>query len=83
MKQRNALPSRKSPRKKSKPERMTRIKYISVPWDLKSYKKGEQEINAALDEGYQVIRDFETGAGIVVCLAKWENIHCDCEECTE
>ena len=82
MKPRNALPSLKSLGKKRKVDKMTRIKYVSVPWDLKSYKKGEQEINAALAEGYQVVRDFETGAGIVVCLAKWENLHCDCEECT-
>ena len=83
MKPHNALPSRTSPGKKRKPEKMTRIKYVSVLFDMKSYKKGEKEINDALDEGYQVMRDFETGAGIVVCLGKWENLHCDCEECTQ
>ena len=83
---------------KSKPQRekMTRIKYVGVPFDPKSYKKGEQEINDALDQGFEVMRDFETGAGIVVCLAKWEKpqkkdvvspraveADCHCEECTE
>ena len=83
---------------KSRPQRekMTRIKYVGVPFDPKSYKKGEQEINNALDQGYEVIRDFETGAGIVVCLAKWEKpqrkdvdgpkdveADCHCEECKE
>jgi len=81
-------------KKKPKRERMTRIKYVGVLFDLKSYKKGEQEINDALDEGFEVMRDFETGAGIVVCLAKWEkpkkdtdgvrgSVPCNCEECTE
>ena len=55
-----------------------------------------EEINNALDEGYEVMRDFETGAGIVVCLAKWEKpkkknvvgpraveADCHCEECRE
>jgi len=82
-------------KKKPKRERMTRIKYVGVLFDMKSYKKGEQEINDALDEGFEVIRDFETGAGIVVCLAKWEKpkekdaddvrsfAPCNCEERTQ
>ena len=81
--------------KKPKRERMTRIKYVGVLFDLKSYKEGEQEINDALDEGFEVMRDFETGAGIVVCLAKWEKqkekdadsvknlVPCGCGECTQ
>ena len=81
--------------KKPKREKMTRIKYVGVLFDLKSYKKGEQEINDALDEGFEVMRDFETGAGIVVCLAKWEKpkekdaddvrsfAPCNCEERTQ
>ena len=80
-------------KKKPKRERMMRIKYVGVLFDLKSYKKGEQEINDALDEGFEVMRDLETGAGIVVCLAKWEKpkkgtdsvrglASCNCGECT-
>ena len=81
-------------KKKPKRDRLARIKYVGVLFDMKSYKKGEQEINDALDEGFEVMRDFETGAGIVVCLAKWEkpkkdtdgvrgSVPCNCEECTE
>ena len=82
-------------KKKPKRERMTQIKYVGVPFDQKNYKIGEQEINNALREGYEVVRDFETGGGIVVCLAKWEyaskdsdkqetkDPRCDCEVCTE
>ena len=83
-------------KRKPQREKMTRIKYIGVPFDPKSYKKGEQEINDALDQGYEVMRDFETGAAIVVCLAKWEKpqrkdvdgpkdveADCHCEECKE
>ena len=82
-------------KKKPKREKMTRIKYVGVLFDLKSYKKGEQEINDALDEGFEVMRDFETGAGIVVCLAKWEKqkendansvrglVPCSCGECAQ
>ena len=82
-------------KKKPKRERMTQIKYVGVPFDQKNYKIGEQEINDALKDGYEVMRDFETGGGIVVCLVKWEHApkdsdeqetkdpHCDCEVCTE
>jgi hypothetical protein len=83
-------------KKKPKRDKLTRIKYIGVLFDEKKCKKGEEEINNALDEGYEVMRDFETGAGIVVCLAKWEKpkksdagdpettgSYCDCEVCTE
>ena len=80
-------------KKKSKTVRMTQIKYVGVPFDQKNYKIGEQEINNALKDGYEVVRDFETGGGIVVCLAKWEHAPkdsdkeeikdlCDCEVCT-
>ena len=82
-------------KRKPKRERMTQIKYVGVPFDQKNYKIGEQEINDALKDGYEVMRDFETGGGIVVCLVKWEHApkdsdeqetedpHCDCEVCTE
>ena len=83
-------------KKKPKRDKLARIKYIGVLFDEKKCKKGEEEINNALDEGYVVMRDFETGAGIVVCLAKWEKpkkddaddpetqeLHCYCEVCKE
>ena len=83
-------------KKKPKRDKLARIKYIGVLFDEKKCKQGEEEINNALDEGYVVMRDFETGAGIVVCLAKWEKpkksdagdpettgSYCDCEVCTE
>ena len=35
-------------------------------------KTGEAEINDALANGFEVIRDFETGGGIVMALGKWE-----------
>ena len=60
-------------KKKPKRERMTQIKYVGVPFDQKNYKIGEQEINNALKDGYEVVRDFETGGGIVMALGKWEN----------
>ena len=60
---------------KRKPARkMTRMKFVGVVFDPKKYKAGEAEINIALSNGFEVIRDFETGGGIVVELGKWEKV---------
>jgi len=58
---------------KKKPKRkLTKIKFVGVAFDPLKYKAGEAEINDALSEGYEVIRDFETGGGIVMTLGKWK-----------
>ena len=83
---------------KKKPNRvkLTRMKFVGVPFDPEKYKAGEAEINDALANGFEVMRDFETGGGIAVCLSKWEKpqrkdvdgpkdveADCHCEECKE
>ena len=52
--------------------KMTAMKFVGVAFDPEKYKAGEAEINEALSEGFEVIRDFETGGGIVMCMAKWD-----------
>ena len=58
--------------KKKKARKLTKIKFVGVAFDPQKYKAGETEINDALSEGYEVIRDFETGGGIVMALGKWK-----------
>ena len=58
--------------KKRQPRKMTAMKFVGVVFDPEKYKAGEAEINEALSEGFEVIRDFETGGGIVIALGKWE-----------
>ena len=58
--------------KKKKARKLTKIKFVGVVFDPEKYKAGEAEINDALSEGFEVIRDFETGGGIVMTLGKWE-----------
>ena len=58
--------------KKRKPEKLTKMKFVGVAFDPEKYKAGEAEINEALSEGFEVLRDFETGGGIVIALGKWE-----------
>ena len=59
--------------KKRQPRKMTAMKFVGVVFDPEKYKAGEAEINDALADGFEVIRDFETGGGIVMALGKWEN----------
>jgi predicted nucleic acid-binding Zn-ribbon protein len=58
--------------KKRQPRKMTAMKFVGVVFDPEKYKAGEAEINEALSNGFEVIRDFETGGGIVMALGKWE-----------
>ena len=58
--------------KKKQGRKMVRIKFVGVIFDPKKFKTGEAEINDALADGFEVIRDFETAGGIVMALGKWE-----------
>ena len=59
--------------KKRQPRKMTAMKFVGVAFDPEKYKAGEAEINEALSDGFEVLRDFETGGVIVIALGKWEN----------
>ena len=59
--------------KKRQTRKMTAMKFVGVVFDPEKYKAGEAEINEALSNGFEVLRDFETGGGIVIALGKWEN----------
>ena len=59
--------------KKRQTRKMTAMKFVGVLFDPEKFKTGEAEINDALADGFEVIRDFETGGGIVIALGKWEN----------
>ena len=58
--------------KKKQARKMTAMKFVGVLFDPEKFKTGEDEINDALANGFEVIRDFETGGGIVMALGKWE-----------
>ena len=58
--------------KKKSRRTMTAMKFVGVIFDPEKFKSGEAEINDALSDGFEVIRDFETAGGIVMALGKWE-----------
>ena len=59
--------------KKRQPRKMTAMKFVGVVFDPEKYKAGEAEINNALSDGFEGLRDVETRGGIVIALGKWEN----------
>ena len=56
---------------KDRRRKMEEIRYIGVEFDPVKVKQGQSEINAALKSGFEPIRDFETGRGIIMVLGKW------------
>ena len=58
--------------KKKSRRTMTAMKFVGVVFDPEKFKSGEAEINDALSDGFEVMRDFETAGGIVMALGKWE-----------
>ena len=58
--------------KKRPTKKLPKMKFVGVVFEPEKYKTGEAEINDALSNGFEVIRDFQTGSGIVVTLGKWE-----------
>jgi len=59
--------------KKRPIKKLTKMKFVGVVFDPEKYKAGEEKINEALSDGFEVIQDFQTGGGIVFALGKWEN----------
>ena len=41
------------------------IKFVGVTFDPDSFKNGEDELNKAIEVGYQVITDYPTSTGVV------------------
>ena len=58
--------------KKRSDTKMAKIKFIGVDFDPVEYQIGEEKINKYLDNGFEVLRDFQTAGGIVMALGKWE-----------
>ena len=55
--------------KETKPsDKLLKIRYIGIEFDPSKKHTGEDEVNAALEEGYEPIRDIETPRGLIMVL---------------
>ena len=49
-------------------EKLHVIRFVAIEFDRKHYKAGEDELNAYLEKGFKVIKDFQTASGLVMVL---------------
>lgn len=64
---------RKKPRKKRKHQhRISKIRYIGIEFDPVKISACEKEVNDALSEGYEPIRDVDTPRGLVLVMGLWK-----------
>ena len=52
-------------------QKMTEIRYIGVEFDYQKVDTGQRLVNEALAEGFQPLKDYDRGSGIVMVLVKW------------
>ena len=48
------------------------IKFVGVTFDPDSFKKGEDELNKAIEMGYKVITDYPTPTGVVFSVGLYD-----------
>ena len=48
------------------------VKFIGVPFDPDNFKKGEEELNKAIEMGYKVIADYPTQSGVVFSVGLYK-----------
>ena len=56
----------------TKIEVLKNIKFIGVPFDPDNFKKGEDELNKAIELGYKVITDYSTSTGVVFSVGLYD-----------
>ena len=48
------------------------IKFVGVTFGPDSFKKGENELNKAIEMGYKVITDYPTATGVVFSVGLYD-----------
>jgi len=48
------------------------IKFVGVTFGPDSFKKGENELNKAIEMGYKVITDYPTSTGVVFSIGLYD-----------
>ena len=51
-------------------ERIARVMFVWVEFHPQRYKIGQDEINRALEDGYEILWDYKYDCGVVFCLKK-------------
>jgi len=57
---------------KNKTPNLKDVKFVGVTFDPDSFKKGEDELNKAIEMGYRVITDYPTSTGVVFSVGLYD-----------
>ena len=52
------------------PKKTLAIKFVGVSFESTNYKAGQDELNESLCQGYRIVAEYHTTAGIVFSLSK-------------
>ena len=61
--------AKKKPRSRKK---LRKIKYVGVEFEPSKIVSCEKEVNDALSQGYEPIRDVDTPRGLILVLGLWQ-----------
>ena len=51
---------------------LKKIRYVGIEFEPSKIESCEKEVNDALSQGFEPIRDFETARGLVMVLGLWK-----------
>ena len=60
---------------KNKTSHLKDVKFVGVTFDPDNFKKGEDELNKAIEMGYKVITDYPTSTGVVFSQIQVNSFH--------
>jgi hypothetical protein len=52
--------------------KLREVRYVGVEFEPSKISACEKEVNVALSQGFEPIRDFETARGLVMVLGLWK-----------
>ena len=52
------------------PKKTLAIKFVGVSFESTNYRAGQDELNESLCQGYRIVAEYPTSAGIVFSLSK-------------
>lgn len=55
---------------KVSPKKTLAIKFVGVSFESTNYKAGQDELNESLGQGYRIVAEYPTSAGVVFSLSK-------------
>ena len=51
---------------------LVHVKFVGICFNEGTWKHGEETLNDAIEHGYEVIKDYPTGAGVVITLGLYK-----------